>query len=363
MLSENEIETKVNFLSSARCNHTFHKYIDITGDLIEGTLLSRILYWFAPSKDNKSKVKIYKDGEYWIAKQRKDWWEEIRITERQYDKAIKSLVKKEFVITAKYKFNSMPTIHIRPNYDVINAEVKKWEDNVRQEVIAEDKGQELHKQADGNNTKCNSQGNDTKCNSGMTQGATLLTGITSNDYFNTNYRTLNTECNSLNREQCNSFLPEDKKAKKFKPVSEYSQSDWEVAEEGMISRASKIAYDWTNDETLKENVKSFFEYFLGKHREYTGEYHYPLTDKVLSRVVDSLTKETEIERDGYTDNYYSTISNMKDNVDYKMLVDEYFNTKFSTQCDYSLVHFSSEKVLTNTMNHVCKSSWCESKEW
>lgn len=57
MLSENEIETKVNFLSSARCNHTFHKYIDITGDLIEGTLLSRILYWFAPSKDNKSKNK------------------------------------------------------------------------------------------------------------------------------------------------------------------------------------------------------------------------------------------------------------------------------------------------------------------
>lgn len=178
MLSENEIQTKVNFLSSARCNHTFHKYIDITGDLIEGTLLSRILYWFAPSKDNKSKVKIYKDGEYWIAKQRKDWWEEIRITERQYDKAIKSLVKKKFVITAKYKFNSMPTIHIRPNYDVINAEVKKWEENIRQEVIAEDRGQELHKQVDGNDTKCNSQGNNTKCNSGMPQGVTLLTGIT-----------------------------------------------------------------------------------------------------------------------------------------------------------------------------------------
>lgn len=197
----------------------------------------------------------------------------------------------------------------------------------------------------------------------MPQDATLLTGITNNDYLNTNYETLNTKSNSLNREQCNSFSPKDKKVKEFKPIGEYSQKDWEVAEERMVNRASKIAYDWTNDETLKENVKLFFEYFLGKHREYTGEYHYPLTDKVLSRVVDSLTKETEIERDGYTDNYYSTISNMKDNTDYKMLVDEYFNTKFSTQCDYSLTHFSSEKVLTNIMNHVCKSSWCESKEW
>jgi len=54
---------------------------------------------------------------------------------------------------------------------------------------------------------------------------------------------------------------------------------------------------------------------------------------------------------------------MDDNTDYKMLVDEYFNTKFSAQCDYSLVHFSSEKVLINIMNHACKGSWCESKEW
>ena len=80
-------------------------------------------------------------------------------------------------------------------------------------------------------------------------------------------------------------------------------------------------------------------------------------------MVDNPTKETDIERDGYTDTYYAAISDMGDNTDYKMLVDEYFNTKFSAKCDYSLVHFSSEKVLINIMNHTCKSSWCESKEW
>lgn len=63
-----------------------------------------------------------------------------------------------------------------------------------------------------------------------------------NPYSNTNYGTLNTECNSLNREQCNSFLPKDKKAKEFKPISEYSQSDWEVAEERMISRAAFLEF-------------------------------------------------------------------------------------------------------------------------
>lgn len=193
----------------------------------------------------------------------------------------------------------------------------------------------------------------------------LNTNELSTDELNINIQNtneLNTKSNSLDREQCNSFLPKDKKAKEFKPINEYSQSDWEVAEERMISRAGKIAYDWTNDKTLKENVEAFFKYFLDKHGEYTGEYHYPLTDKVLSRVVDNLTKETDIERDGYTDTYYAAISDMDDNTDYKMLVDEYFNTKFSAKCDYSLVHFSSEKVLINIMNHTCKSSWCESKE-
>ena len=34
----------------------------------------------------------------------------------------------------------------------------------------------------------------------------------------------------------------------------------------MINRAGKIAYDWTNDETLKENTEAFFKYFLDSLR-------------------------------------------------------------------------------------------------
>lgn len=71
-ISQEEIKARVAFLSSAKCNHTPHKYIDIAGGLIEGTLLSRILYWFSEDKNKRRKVRIFKDGHYWIAKQRKD---------------------------------------------------------------------------------------------------------------------------------------------------------------------------------------------------------------------------------------------------------------------------------------------------
>ena len=180
-VSQEEIKARVAFLSSAKCNHTPHKYIDIAGGLIEGTLLSRILYWFSEDKNKRRKVRIFKDGHYWIAKQRKDWQEEIRITERQYDKAIKELKNRGFVELAKYKFNSMPTVHIRPLWENINKAVAVWESELEKEIVYE-----FQNEANGNNEKCNSQGNDEKCNSGITEGSTSLTLPTNNDYHNNN---------------------------------------------------------------------------------------------------------------------------------------------------------------------------------
>lgn len=190
-LTQDEIRARVDFLSTVKCNHTPHKYIDITGDLIQGTLLARILYWFGDGKGNTSKVRIYKDGHYWIAKQRSDWWDEIRITKRQFDRAIAGLKDGGFVITAKYKFNSMPTMHIRPNYEVIRQKIAEWEQNLALE-IEQAETPVLHKAQDGNYEKCNSLGNYTKCNSGITESATPLTYITNNDDDNTANKTTNT---------------------------------------------------------------------------------------------------------------------------------------------------------------------------
>lgn len=279
MLSENEIQTKVNFLSSARCNHTFHKYIDITGDLIEGTLLSRILYWFAPSKDNKSKVKIYKDDEYWIAKQRKDWWEE----------------------------------------------------NIRQEVIAEDRGQELHKQADGNNTKCNS---------GMPQGVTLLTGITNNDYFNNNYETGITDKvhTSTNIDgEVHTSVPE-------KQTARVTRQDMQAKKDDMLNRFSEICDNSIENKTVGEVVKNAFCRYMNLYETYFGKVHPILTDKTLTNVCLSLSNVTDTEHNHFewTDVYLTDETGL---TGLDRMVNEHFGRTHRRETNYSITHFAKSDYL------------------
>ncbi|MGX5475973.1 conserved phage C-terminal domain-containing protein [Bacillus toyonensis] len=99
-------------------------YVDITGDLIAGILLGQIVYWYMPNEQGKSKLRVKKQGEFWLAKSREDWKEEIRITPKQYDRAIKILIEKGFVEVKKFKFNGAPTNHIKLNISEVTERVK-----------------------------------------------------------------------------------------------------------------------------------------------------------------------------------------------------------------------------------------------
>ena len=64
-------------------------YIDVAqGDLAAGILLSQIVYWYLPSKrDDRTKLRVKKQGDLWIAKGREGWHDETRITPRMFDRA------------------------------------------------------------------------------------------------------------------------------------------------------------------------------------------------------------------------------------------------------------------------------------
>lgn len=109
-----------------KLNVIYHAYVDIAGDLIAGALLGQILYWFGTGKDGRSRARIVKDGFYWIAKTRADWWDEIRITPKQYDRAAKILKERGFIEVKTFKFNGNPTTHIRIVPEAISAAVDKW---------------------------------------------------------------------------------------------------------------------------------------------------------------------------------------------------------------------------------------------
>lgn len=107
-------------------NVIHHAYVDMCGDLVAGALLGQILYWFGAGKDGKSRARIVKDGYLWIAKTRADWWEEIRITPKQYDRAAKILKELGFIEVKTFKFNGNPTTHLRIVPEAIGTALEAW---------------------------------------------------------------------------------------------------------------------------------------------------------------------------------------------------------------------------------------------
>lgn len=120
-----------------KLNVIYHAYVDIAGDLIAGALLGQILYWFGAGKDGKSRAKIVKDGFLWIAKTRADWWDEIRISPKQYDRAAKILKEKGFIEIKTFKFYGNPTTHIRIIPEAINAAIDAWKHEQVKTILPE----------------------------------------------------------------------------------------------------------------------------------------------------------------------------------------------------------------------------------
>jgi len=104
------------------------KFVDIFNDLLTGILLNQIVFWYSQNKEGLSKLRVFKEDKYWIAKRRNDWFEECRISEYQFDRSIKILKQSGIVETKIFKFNGEPTTHIYLNKEKLN-EYLKGENN------------------------------------------------------------------------------------------------------------------------------------------------------------------------------------------------------------------------------------------
>lgn len=92
-------------------------YIDMAGDLITGIMLSQIIYWNLPDKAGQTRLRVNRDGRLWLAKSYKDWWAEIRLSEKQARRAIARLKELGLIATSVWKFAGVPTTHIAVNWD------------------------------------------------------------------------------------------------------------------------------------------------------------------------------------------------------------------------------------------------------
>ena len=100
-------------------------YIDIAGeDLVSGVLLSQLIYWHLPSKNGTSRTTVHKDGKTWLVKRREDWWDECRISAKQFDRASGQLIELGLIDVQRFRWNGAPTIHIYLNLEKIVERVK-----------------------------------------------------------------------------------------------------------------------------------------------------------------------------------------------------------------------------------------------
>ena len=58
----------------------------MAGDLIAGLMLSKIVSWYDPGKQDNSKQ--YRYGVVWFVKEHKEWYEECRISKSRVRRAL-----------------------------------------------------------------------------------------------------------------------------------------------------------------------------------------------------------------------------------------------------------------------------------
>ena len=369
-VNENEIETKLEKTISNFQTHIHHMYIDITGDFIAGALLSQILYWFTEDKYGKSKLRIFKDGYYWIAKRRDEWYNEIRITKHQYDVAIKFLEKNDYVILEKYKFNSLPTVHIRPNYEKINTEIQKWKDIARKGIVNGNVNQVLRneyeyrmshtRKTEKKNSKSkkenhlgdaknhNSIGNNEIPYSrnqefhetGINNLPTPLTETTNKDYY--------TKTTDSNKVFSNEKTIYNNKVSPTRETYRSPDIPYDYTEEefkDFITKKTDHILHGISPEEKDASVKpisAIISYFYKRYYECIGERHPILTDMVYAKIIMKLLDPSdEVYRRGFR----------LDEMAYSAMIDKFFQTDYGVKSgnftDYRMPYFMQDTVQNN----------------
>lgn len=87
--------------------------VAIAGDLVVGSLLSRIVQWHLPNKNGQSKLRVVRQGKFWIAKPRDQWMAECGLSLEQYKRGIKVLKAKGLIETKQMIYGDKNVTHLR----------------------------------------------------------------------------------------------------------------------------------------------------------------------------------------------------------------------------------------------------------
>lgn len=265
-------------------------YVDMAkGDLIAGLLLSQIVYWFLPSKEDKIKTRATYKGRRAIAKNRNGWYEEIRVTPRQYDRGIKILQELDIVDVENSMFNGKRTPFIILNDDVFlnlyEKELCRCNETVTPELP--------------------------KSDTGINQSGRPLTETTTKTTTEiTSYKVYKGDVSTSQDFDNYSFDILDKQIEKFMDTN--------------------YEYGYIGNLTT-DDIKKFFKMYYSYGNEFRGINPTKLKSSQLENIITSIACIGEVD-------YEPTIQ------DYRLIIIDYFNQDFP-DCDYGINHFISGDIL------------------
>jgi hypothetical protein len=89
-------------------------YVDLLdGDVMAALMLSQIFYWYQPAKNGGSKLRVLRQGKWWLAKSTKDWNAELGMTLKQARRCMDVLISKGIIEAEIMRFDGSPTQHCR----------------------------------------------------------------------------------------------------------------------------------------------------------------------------------------------------------------------------------------------------------
>lgn len=90
-------------------------YVKMAGGWIAGVILARLVYWESPPRDESKPRRggIFRDGKWWVVRQRSVWQEELYMTEGEFDTGLKTLREKGLVEVQTHFFNRKRALWLR----------------------------------------------------------------------------------------------------------------------------------------------------------------------------------------------------------------------------------------------------------
>ena len=106
-------------------------YIDINeGNLHDAVVFAQIMYWHEPNRETgKTRLRVLKDGYWWLVKNHGDWESEVRISRRTVRNCLERIKGRGLIVYELHGHAGKKAPYIRVNWDVFKLRIEELENS------------------------------------------------------------------------------------------------------------------------------------------------------------------------------------------------------------------------------------------